>query len=405
MTLVTLCIVIAAAGDVAATRLTAGASPETESGEPNDLAAALFDGTSKWRYDVPPGRNAPVMVKLAEPFDLTRIEISNVSDDREFPGMATKTVRVEAAPARSGPWGKILETNLKKGGGVQRFGVNAPLTRYLRISLLANHGSMQRFGLDELTAFGKRSKPGKVDFTGVWATPTGEVRLEHKGKKVTGCYGPAGSMAGDSTITGTVDGTAAAGTWREDRSELAGGPQAGAFAFGVTAEGDLSGVWGAALSQGKMSRWIAAKKDKPTITCDKPTAAAPKQEATAPVNTLDAELQQSGRVTLRGLLFRTGSDDILPDSIPVLTSLANSLKAHPNQKCVIEGHTDDVGDADVNQKLSERRAASVKAWLVRAGVAKERLTSVGLGEAQPTRANDSAAGRAANRRVEVAIEK
>ena len=86
-------------------------------------------------------------------------------------------------------------------------------------------------------------------------------------------------------------------------------------------------------------------------------------------------------------------------------ALAASLKAHPTVKCIIEGHTDDRGSPEVNQKLSERRAASVKAWLAKNGVAPARLSIKGFGQSYPTRSNETEAGRAANRRVEVAIVK
>jgi outer membrane protein OmpA-like peptidoglycan-associated protein len=71
----------------------------------------------------------------------------------------------------------------------------------------------------------------------------------------------------------------------------------------------------------------------------------------------------------------------------------------------IEGHTDSVASDDYNQKLSERRAASVRAWLAAKGVEGGRLTPRGFGEAKPVADNGTAEGRQRNRRVEVIIEK
>ncbi|XXF76157.1 OmpA family protein [Myxococcaceae bacterium GXIMD 01537] len=88
----------------------------------------------------------------------------------------------------------------------------------------------------------------------------------------------------------------------------------------------------------------------------------------------------------------------------MLQELARAMKGATKRRYVIEVHTDDRGGAAINQQLSERRAARVKSWLVEAGVDGERLETKGYGQTKPSRPNDSDADRAANRRVEVAIE-
>lgn len=78
---------------------------------------------------------------------------------------------------------------------------------------------------------------------------------------------------------------------------------------------------------------------------------------------------------------------------------------HPEVKHVrVEGHTDNIGSADYNKKLSAQRAQSVVQWLANHGIAKERLTAQGMGKEQPMVPNDSDANRAINRRVEFHIE-
>ena len=72
-------------------------------------------------------------------------------------------------------------------------------------------------------------------------------------------------------------------------------------------------------------------------------------------------------------------------------------------KVMIEGHTDNIGTDDYNQGLSQRRADSVRSYLVRQGVDGDRLTAVGAGESAPVAGNESATGRQLNRRVEVII--
>lgn len=85
--------------------------------------------------------------------------------------------------------------------------------------------------------------------------------------------------------------------------------------------------------------------------------------------------------------------------------MAATLQKHPELGTVrIEGHTDDVGEDDFNQKLSERRAASVRRALLKRGVPASRLTTHGYGESSPIAPNATPAGRAKNRRVEFVKE-
>ena len=96
---------------------------------------------------------------------------------------------------------------------------------------------------------------------------------------------------------------------------------------------------------------------------------------------------------------------IKKESDSLLTEVAKVMADHPEIKRVrIEGHTDNVGNAAYNKKLSEQRAQSVVNWLVSHGASKDRLTAVGLGKERPLLSNTTDAGRAANRRVEFHIE-
>ncbi|MDR2386944.1 MAG: OmpA family protein [Deltaproteobacteria bacterium] len=86
--------------------------------------------------------------------------------------------------------------------------------------------------------------------------------------------------------------------------------------------------------------------------------------------------------------------------LPEVKKVADFLNAHPGSTAVVEGHTDNVGTDEYNQKLSDRRAAAVRKVLVSSfGVNESKVTSVGYGESRPIATNDTAAGRAENRRV------
>lgn len=112
-------------------------------------------------------------------------------------------------------------------------------------------------------------------------------------------------------------------------------------------------------------------------------------------------LTTEGHAVTHGITFDTGSDVIRPESGPVLRRILASLQNDPALRVEIVGHTDNEGGDKINLPLSERRAKAVKDWLVRQGVAGTRLTTRGRGATNPIDRNDSAEGRANNRRVEL----
>jgi outer membrane protein OmpA-like peptidoglycan-associated protein len=108
-------------------------------------------------------------------------------------------------------------------------------------------------------------------------------------------------------------------------------------------------------------------------------------------------------VTLGDVLFSTGQSDLKGGAQNNLAKLAAFLNKYPDSSAMIEGHTDNVGNDDMNQSLSQRRADSVKSYLMSQGVGFARLSATGKGEGTPISGNDSATGRQQNRRVEVII--
>ena len=107
---------------------------------------------------------------------------------------------------------------------------------------------------------------------------------------------------------------------------------------------------------------------------------------------------------LKGIQFESGRDVIKRSSYGILNDVVKIMEENPDYQLVIDGHTDSDGDADKNMILSEKRAAAVKKYLVDKGISAERLTSRGFGETKPKASNDTAAGRAENRRVEFTVE-
>jgi outer membrane protein OmpA-like peptidoglycan-associated protein len=114
------------------------------------------------------------------------------------------------------------------------------------------------------------------------------------------------------------------------------------------------------------------------------------------------ELTAKGRWATQGILFDFGKSDVKGESAPTLKEIAEMLKAHPELKVEIQGHTDNVGTAAANLKLSGERANAVKAVLTTEyGVMERQLTAKGYGSTRPVAPNAAVEGRANNRRVEL----
>lgn len=104
-------------------------------------------------------------------------------------------------------------------------------------------------------------------------------------------------------------------------------------------------------------------------------------------------------------LFDTNKTDIKPSFANTLGQISGTLQQNPDTIVCVIGYTDSKGSTEYNQTLSVRRAQSVTAFLVNRGVAAGRLTAAGLGERMPVASNDTEAGRAQNRRVEMYVRK
>jgi outer membrane protein OmpA-like peptidoglycan-associated protein len=104
-----------------------------------------------------------------------------------------------------------------------------------------------------------------------------------------------------------------------------------------------------------------------------------------------------------GILFDVNSAELRPAAKRDIEKLAETLKKYPGTNVLIEGHTDNTGGRELNQRLSERRAESVANYAQSLGVEPGRLTAKGYGFDQPVADNSTEAGRQENRRVEVAI--
>lgn len=115
------------------------------------------------------------------------------------------------------------------------------------------------------------------------------------------------------------------------------------------------------------------------------------------------EVKKVFEKALKGIQFETGKAVIKKTSNGILDNIVTIMKMNPDYMLNIFGHTDNVGDDAMNMELSDKRAEAVKNYLVSKGVDAKRLESKGFGETEPKSTNDTAAGRAENRRVEFTV--
>lgn len=114
-------------------------------------------------------------------------------------------------------------------------------------------------------------------------------------------------------------------------------------------------------------------------------------------------LESGTKFELRNVFFETAKFDLKATSYNELNYVLELLKANPNLKIIIGGHTDNVGNATNNQILSENRAKAVMDYLIQKGIAADRLSAKGYGATKPIESNETETGRAKNRRTEIEI--
>jgi outer membrane protein OmpA-like peptidoglycan-associated protein len=262
---------------------------------------------------------------------------------------------------------------------------NGEPVRWLRFTVTSNHGSAIFTYLGDPIARGEQmSPPAMPAFRGVFQVgPRDFVELKQgENGIVTGCYSEQGGAV-RGTLSGEAMGGVARLRWRS------GDGVDGVAMFVIDSRGALNGVRYRDRSRGT---WGGGPAPEGTVTqCSREEA---------PANPVAAALEADGRALIYGILFDFDQAVIRPGSEPALERLLAALQADPALRLTIEGHTDSDGADAYNLDLSGRRARAVVDWLVGRGIAPDRLAPAGRGETAPVAGNDSADGRALNRRVE-----
>lgn len=283
---------------------------------------------------------------------------------------------------------KIAHVSLVDQQDNQRFPVDVSISgKWLKLTILNNHGSDEYTELMEFRAYGKQlTNTPLPDVSGTYETNYNDFHLRQQGTSVTGCY-----EYDEGILNGGIEGRIMKFTWKETG-------QQGSAVMVFSSDGEkFFGLWwyeGREDIQGDV--WDGTKKSQEVGGC--PHWGGGVQEQ------MTAELLEYGRVRIYGINFDYDSDVIRDESKPTLDKIVAMLNSEQTMELIIEGHTDSDGSEEHNLLLSRKRAESVKSYLVSAGIDSARLFTKGYGESMPVTPNTTAIGKAQNRRVELVVK-
>jgi OmpA-OmpF porin, OOP family len=354
---------------------------------------ALLDELPDTGWATPSGDLKPkiFIFELANRSEITSLAFDTAHVENR--GCGAKDLVVEISERKDGGFTEIARPSLAAEMDHQKFALKTPASgRYLRLTVLNNWGDDKYMEIMDVYAYGKPlATRALADNSGTFSSDYGDFHMQQSGAAVNGCYEHNNGLVEN----GGFDGRVLRFTWSE--GEVAPGERRGGPAMLIFADDGQSFTgfwWSEGSSNGIYSGVWRGKRTSRTIgSCPywKPGSG----------NEIMKQLQSEGRARLYGILFDTDSDHLKDESKPTLDKLVAAARTQPTWNFAIEGHTDNVGSDAHNQMLSEKRAASVKAYLVNAGVAASRLTTQGFGPSRPVSSNDTALGRSQNRRVEI----
>ncbi|MBN2124501.1 MAG: OmpA family protein [Deltaproteobacteria bacterium] len=325
---------------------------------------------------------------MVEKTVLERFEFDNASVDAEKAGAKDILVEVSTASPKTG-FTPVLQATLADVTDGQSFPATAKTpARWVRLTIKNNQGSAEWTELFSFRGFGERpdvASPGSI--SGAYDTDYAEFHVLQQGTALTGCY-----EYSEGLLDGAIYGRLMKIIWKEGDNS---GPAVMVF---DEAGRSFRGFWWRKGQEkdAPAGKWNGKKKTNTVGGCPHWTGSVGGE--------LKKQLSTEKRARIYGILFDTDSAVIKAESKPVLEEVLTLLRDEPSWQLTIEGHTDSVGSDEHNQSLSQQRADSVKAYLVKGGVDETRLKTEGYGESKPVADNDTEMGRAQNRRVELVRE-
>ncbi|SOE18535.1 Sad1/UNC-like protein [Hoeflea halophila] len=356
------------------------ATSQYDSGSNSGIAAISGNNRFTWYTAENDGGPQTLIYELAQRVMIERfvIDTSYEANSRAPKSGTLWGSEVSAA----GPWKVIRNFEVDSGAGRNVFSVTGELfaSRWLKFEIKSNWGSPQYTAITEFEAYGEQvgTIEHDTDLSGAFNSNYEKMWLLMDGTDVVGCYDWQ-----NGTLTGDTDGRLFRFQWTEKP------PQIGSAIMAISSDGSVFG--GMFFEQGEVQGiWSGSR-----LTGGSKPNCQPK------TNSVEDALNENNRAVLYGIHFDFDSAKLRSSAAPTLKLLKQALDSNPGWAVEIQGHTDSDGTDKYNLDLSDRRAASVLAWLASNGIEQSRLTSKGFGESVPASDNSSSQGRALNRRVEI----
>jgi outer membrane protein OmpA-like peptidoglycan-associated protein len=311
------------------------------------------------------------------------------AEEGAFPGISARAVEL----AVSGASGKFTTVGVYEvpKNGEKDFPLPAGTTaRRVKITVDSNWGNADYSEIMEVDLYGKKdAAPPQVDVSGAYYSPQWQgLRLTQSGTSIEGCYD-----FNDGTFSGELDGRVARVLWQE--LVVNGKPHSkGSATFVVGPDRSMQGIYFVDGDLEVRGTWDLSKAEGPqqVAKCQPPAESS-----------LAEQLRRTGRMVLYGLRFDVNSAVLRKESEKTLNEIFEALRHDLSLKVLVEGHTDSTNTDAYNQTLSEQRAKAVVDWLLAKGIQTRRLKAKGFGRTRPVASNNTAQGRALNRRVELSV--
>ncbi|WP_157721104.1 OmpA family protein [Burkholderia ubonensis] len=357
------------------------------------------------------GDRYEAVIALAAPARIQALRFDRIAEMG-----AARHAQVQASDqSENGPWQTVYDTDLPALAQLDSKTVTAratfekPVTaRWLRVTLTRGSDGSGTISLKQFMALGEfvpgeqatRDVSGVYEF-GIAFDMSDFVAIKQDGGTIRGCYG-AGDFNGGNVklrkIAGTFEGGMEPNGYLRYLRHSDDEAWRGVMSFSPKADLAAAQEFPAALGASEVS----IQKTRHSV--GRKVAAYQNTCPGLATDTVSGALEQNKRVTLYGVNFDLDAATLRPDSRPALDSVVKAVNAHQDWKLAIEGHTDNTGGDVHNQALSQQRAATVREYLINAGIAADRLVAQGFGASRPVAANATPVGRAQNRRVEVAVQ-
>ena len=301
------------------------------------------------------------------------------------------TVEISDVSATDG-FQEILAATLKDKQNAQEFSSNQTISgRWLRINFKSNYGSTNYVELMDVRGYGDQETLAPLEnISGTYESNYGNFHIKQEGTSVVGCYEYAGGL-----FEGGIENRVMKLHWNEGGEEKSG---PALMVFSQDGK-QFSGLYGrGTIDDGFLGKWDGKKISDKVGSCEHLKTL---ETGNAAQDQIEKNLEKTGRAVIYGINFDFNSDVIKNESKPTLDQILAILKENKDWKMTIEGHTDNIGGDSFNKTLSEKRANAVKIYLIGAGIEVSRLSASGMGISKPVAANETEAGRAQNRRVEL----